>query len=143
MNNRRRSIPFGILLIASFYAFGAIILLAFLVINPGQAASVIAQRHGLPASTGNWILPIVAGLGLLVSFGLYSLSKWGYALTLLYLIYFGSVNWFMYRTQADLLFFGNLVWSFLVILYLVLVRKRFFGNDSTGHLQSKSEPGQR
>lgn len=126
MNKTKTTIPLGVLLISSFYAFGAIVLLVFLFINPAQTSSNIAERHGLPASTGNWILPVVAGLGLLIAYGLVSLSRWGYVLTILYLVYFGSVNWFISSTRDNLLNFGNLVWSFLVILYLILVRKRFF-----------------
>jgi hypothetical protein len=115
-----------VFLIAGFYVFGALVLLVLLFINPTQASSAIAVRHGLPASTGSWILPVVAGIALLISYGLVSLSRWGYALTILYLIYFGAVNWFLYRTSDDLLNLGNLLWSCLVILYLILVRKRFF-----------------
>ncbi|MGE5223893.1 MAG: hypothetical protein ACM3PY_15755 [Omnitrophica WOR_2 bacterium] len=125
MLRKKATVPSGVLLIAGFYVFGAIVLLAFLFINPAQTSSIIAQRHGLPASTGSWILPIIAGLALLIAYGLVSLSRWGYVLTILYLIYFGSVNWFISSIRADPLNFGNLVWSFLVILYLIIVRKQF------------------
>lgn len=39
--------PFGVLLIAGFYAFGAIVLLLGLFINPTGVSQVIAERHGL------------------------------------------------------------------------------------------------
>lgn len=122
----KATVPLGVLLIGSFYAFGAIVLLVFLVLNPAQTSSFIAVRHGLPVSTGNWILPVMACLALMIAFGLNSLSKWGYMLTIGYLLYFGSVNGVMYIEQASWTFLGNVIWSFLVILYLILVRKRFF-----------------
>ena len=126
MNNRKRIIPFGILLITSFYTFGAVILLLFLITDPKQVASAVALRHGLPASTGNWILPVIGCLALMIAFGLYSLSWWGYILTSVYLLYFGSVNGFLYIEQASWIYLGNVIWSCLVILYLIFVRKRFF-----------------
>lgn len=122
----KATVPFGVLLIGSFYAFGAIVLLVFLFINPAQTSSIIAERHGLPASTGNWILPVIACLALMIAFGLYSLSKWGYILTIVYLLYFGSVNGLLYMKQPSWSYLGNVIWSILVILYLMLVRKRFF-----------------
>jgi hypothetical protein len=126
MNKSNVTVPFGVLLITGFYFFGALVLLAFLFFNPAPASIAIAERHGLPASTGHWILPVVAGIALIIAYGLFSLSKWGYVLAILYLIYFGSVNLFVHRPNADLVNFGNLLWSLLVILYLLLVRKHFF-----------------
>jgi hypothetical protein len=130
MNGYKRTIPFGIMLIASFYAFGAAILLLFFFINPTQAASAIALSHGLPSSTGSWILPVIAGLALLIATSLYSLSRWGYVLTLVYLLYFGRVNWFLYADEASWTYLGNGLWSLLVILYLFLVRRRFFQKNA-------------
>ncbi len=89
--------------IAGFYAFGAITLLSFLFITPQQATSIIAQRHGLPVSTGNW---------------------------------------FMFYARADLMFFGNSIWSLIVIFYLIIVRKRFFRHQIADQMQGKHEPGQ-
>ncbi len=126
MNKSKVTVPFGVLLITGFYLFGALVLLVFLFVNPAPASIAIAERHGLPASTGHWILPVVAGIALIIAYGLFSLSKWGYVLAILYLIYFGSVNLFVHRPNADLANFGNLFWSLLVILYLILVRKHFF-----------------
>lgn len=139
MYKRKATVPLGVLLISSFYAFGAIVLLAFLFINPAEPSSMIAERHGLPASTGTWILLVVAGLGLLIAYGLVSLSRWGYVLTVLYLIYFGSVNWFLSSTKGNLLNFGNLFWSFLVILYLILVRNRFFVKNPVRDTSHKAQ----
>ncbi len=142
MNNRLGSIPFGVLLIVVFYAFGALVLLTFLFINPGQTAHVLLERHSLPTATGNWIVPITAGLALLISYGLFSLSRWGYVLTMLYQIYFAGANLFLFIMQADLVFLGSLLWSILVIVYLLIVRKRFFGGLPSGQGIRTNEPGQ-
>ena len=124
MAKLRGRIPFGLLLIAIFYTFGAVVLLILMFANPMQTGSAIAKAHGLPTSTGNWILPLIAGLALFIAYGLFSLSRWGYVLSILYLAYFGSVNGLM-LTHADSIYLGNLLWSLLVIIYLILVRRSF------------------
>jgi hypothetical protein len=125
MEKLRINIPIGLLFIAIFYTFGAVVLVIFLFADPIRTSNVIAKVHGLPGSTGNWILPFIAGLGLLIAYGLFSLSRWGYLLTILYLGYFGSVSVMLLRTHGDAVYLGNLIWSVLVILYLAVVRKRF------------------
>lgn len=126
--------PLGIYLISIFYMFGAVVLLAFLWINPTQASAVIAERHGLPGTTGPWILPVVAGLGLLIAWGLFSLSRWGYLVTIVYLLYFGSVNLYLSTSNPVASYIGNVIWAVLVVVYLIIIRKRFF--SSTGQPQS-------
>jgi len=125
MANLKVNIPFGLLLIAIFYTFGAVVLLILMFANPLETSSAIAKAHALPTSTGNWILPSVAGLALLIAYGLFSLSRWGYVLSILYLAYFGSVSALMFSTQADSVHLGNLLWSLLVLIYLILVRRSF------------------
>ena len=77
--------PLGVVLIASFYVFGAIVLLASLVLNPSEVGRAIAERHGLSPDVGVVILPAVAVLALAISYGLYSLSRWGFYLAIAYL----------------------------------------------------------
>lgn len=121
----RSGIPLGLLLIIAFYIFGAVALLVFLFIDPVQAANTISRAHGLPASTGSWIVPLFAGLALLVAYGLFSLSRWGYRLALLYLASFGIVSGYLLGAAPNSIYLGNPLWSLIVILYLILVRKRF------------------
>ncbi len=125
MVKSRTNIPLGLLLIATFYTFGAVVLLIMLFANPIQTSSVIARVHGLPLSTGYWILPFIAGLALLIAYGIFTLSQRGYMITMLYLVYFGIVSGSLLRTHNDPIYFGNLMWSIFVIIYLVVVRKRF------------------
>ena len=125
MKKLRTDIPLGLLLIATFYTFGAMVLLTLLFANPVQTSRVIAGVHGLPLSTGYWILPVIAGIALLIAYGLLSLSQWGYALTMLYLAYFGSISALLLTAYNSTVYLGNLLWSILVILYLLLIRSRF------------------
>ncbi len=136
-HNERK--PFGVLLIAGFYAFGAIVLLFSLFINPTEVSRVIAERHGLLPGFGVAILPIVAALGLVIAYGLYSLSRWGFSVTIVYLIYFGGasialggLNFALTGQEALQAYFGNLIWSVLVIAYLVVVRRHFLSLKDDG-----------
>jgi hypothetical protein len=78
--------PLGIILVSGFYTFGAIVLLIGLFINPIQVNSSIAERHGLPPTTGSWFLLVITGLALIMAWGLFSLSLWGYGLNILGLL---------------------------------------------------------
>ena len=120
-------VPLGVVLIASFYVFGVLVLVLSLVTNPQEVSRQIAQRQGLPSSWGMIVLPLTAVLVLVLAYGLYSLSRWGFALTLLYLTYIGSVSFFLGGQQGTQPYLGNLLWSLLVVSYLLLMRKRFFG----------------
>lgn len=133
--NRLTSIPIGVLLIAGFYIFGAIALLVLWIINPGQAAAFIAERHGLPATTGNWILPVIAGIGLLIAYGLVSRSRWGFFFTIAYQLYFATVNLYLLDAIWATVSCGNAIWSFLVIGYLILVRRQFLKGASVSGAQ--------
>ena len=124
--------PLGVVLIASFYAFGAIVLLFSLFINPTGVSRIIAERHGLLPSIGIAIIPVIAVLSLIIAYGLYSLSRRGFFVTIAYLIYFGGIsialgglNFALSGQEALQAYFGNLLWSVLVIIYLVIVRRRF------------------
>lgn len=130
--------PLGILIISVIYLMGALMLLVFLVINPGPVARLIAERHGLPSTTGQWILLVMAGLGFILSVGLFMLSRWGYILTVSYLIYFGIVGLVLAKSNPATINFGNFLWSFLVIVYLLIVRKSFF-DEGTRHSAHEKE----
>lgn len=125
MEKSRINIPIGLLLIVVFYTFGAVVLLMFLFVDPVQTSSVISKVHGLPVPAGNWILPSIAVLGLLIAYGLFTLSRWGYLLTIAYLVYFGSVSVLLLRSHNEAVYLGNLLWSMFVVLYLLLKRRRF------------------
>jgi hypothetical protein len=135
--NYHKNIPAGVLLIAAFYVFGALILLVSIFTNPNGVSPVIAMVHGLSPIMGVEILVAVAALALVLAYGLISLSRWGFYLAILYSVYLGGVSLamgglnFLWSGQAEMqISFGNLLWSALVVIYLVLVRRRFFGRPS-------------
>ncbi len=128
----RRTRPLGVTLISGFYVFGAAILLIAMFTSPAEVSAAIAQRHGLSPDLGVAVLPAVALLGLAIAYGLYSLSRWGLVLTLVYLAYFGVVSlvggaltWSASGQPTEPIALGNLTWSAIVIVYLLLNRARF------------------
>ena len=139
--------PLGVVLIAGFYAFGAIVLLFSLFTNPTEVSRIIAERHGLLPSFGIAIIPIVAAVGLISAYELYSLSRRGFFVTIAYLIYFGGIsialgglNFALSGQEALQAYFGNLLWSVLVITYLVIVRRRFLSPRNPGQRLTKLSP---
>lgn len=74
----RKPIPLGVYLIAAFYLFGALLLLIGSLTGLVDARVAIARSHGLPGLAGNALLVGVALLGLVLGYGLISLSRWGY-----------------------------------------------------------------
>ena len=125
--NKATNRPLGMLLIAAFYAFGAIMLLIGMVLNPVEVSRVIAERHGLPPSIGVIIVPVVAALALAIAYGLAIRAVWGFWLTIVYLIYFGSVSFILAGPASTQPYLGNLMWSVVVVIYLLIARKHFFG----------------
>lgn len=127
-----KHIPLGILLVAAFYMFGALALLISIFINPVGASRAVALVHGLSPVVGIEILLAVAALALVLAYGLITLSRWGFILTLAYLLYLGAVSLvmgglnFAWTGQPGMqVYFGILLWSALVIVYLLIVRRRF------------------
>ncbi len=124
LNHPRR--PLGIMLISGFYVFGAIVLLASIFTMPEIVSRQIAERQGLPINMGISVLLLTALLALFIAYGLFSLSSWGFYLTLIYLIYFGSISFLLGGKSGIQPYLGNLLWSTLVIVYLLFKRKTFF-----------------
>lgn len=120
------NVPSGVLLIAAFYMFGAIILLVSIFTNPVGVSRDISLAHGLSPTMGVEILLAVAALALVIAYGLFSLSRWGFFLTIAYLIYFGAVNLFL-TDSVWTMHEGNVLWAVLVVIYLLVVRQRFLG----------------
>jgi hypothetical protein len=82
----------------------------------------------------------VAALALLIAYGLYIRAVWGFWLTIVYLIYFGSVSYVLAGAAATQPYLGNLVWSVLVVIYLLFARKHFFGRKDEA-AQLTKRPG--
>jgi len=121
--------PVGVRLIALFYAVGAAVLLISMVFNYAGMAGQMAIMHGLPEE---WklVLPATAVLGLIIAYGLYTMSRWGYILTVVYLLYLGTTSYFLSVPEGNQPFLGNFLWSLLVVLYLGWNWRAFFPRAS-------------
>jgi hypothetical protein len=125
-----RPAPLG--LIVLFYMFGAVMLLVGLVIDPGSVGKTIAAAHGLSPIVGRGLVIVVAMLALVMAYGLFAGSRWGFFLALGYLVYLAIVNLAsgglsltQTGTPVNPIFFGNAVWSALVSVYLLMIRGYF------------------
>lgn len=127
-----KNYPLGVLLISTFYIFGALVLLISVFTNPTGVSQVIATAHGFSSNMGVEILVVFSALALVVAYGLISFSRWGFFLAIVYSFYLAGVSLFMgglsfvWTGQADMQsYFGNFLWSMLVVVYLLIVRHRF------------------
>ena len=120
---RRRML--GLLVISSFYALGVVALIVAMFLNREQVGIQIANVHGLPALAGFPIMILTCIVGILVAYGLYSMTRWGYWLTLAYMAYLLVVPTILLGRDASL--FANLTWPLTVVVYLVLRRRQYFG----------------
>lgn len=115
---------FGISFIGWFYIFGAAILLAASFTGSGTAMNKIAAVHGFPALAGRPMMVIVALLGLTIAYGLLRYTRWGYWLTISYLLYLLIVVPVLSHGQISA--FGNVVWPLVALIYLGNKRRAYF-----------------
>lgn len=141
-----KRVPIGVLFLASFYTFGAFIILAWVFIDPTAVSRTIAMAHGFLPVMGTEIVLVVATLVLILAYGLIRLSKWGFILTITYSLYMGLINLisgsqaFSWAVRSEnRLHYGNFIFSVLVIGYLLVARRHFFGTR-TGNKRSASHP---
>jgi len=129
MKNRTNA-PLGVRLIALFYLVGAVALLLSMFFNYAGMGRQMAVMHGLPA---HWTLalPAAAILGLSIAYGLYSMSRWGYVLTVAYLLYLGITSYPLSVPDGNQPFLGNFLWSLMVVLYLAWKWRAFFPKKSS------------
>jgi hypothetical protein len=130
--------PVSIMLIAGFYVFGAIVLLISIFAHT-NAVELIAYVHGISPIVGKGILPAIAALALIISYGLISLSKGGFYLTLAYVLYMGAIGLlrgglgFAFTGETSLqIFFGSILWSGLVMICLIASRHHFLHGRPAG-----------
>jgi hypothetical protein len=103
---KKHNFPPGIFVISLFYIFGACMLFLSMLTNYAGVAEQITLRHGFPLDLKLIVLPSIAILAIGIAYGLYSLSRWGYYLTLIYQIYFGAVSFVLLlwvQTESKLL----------------------------------------
>jgi hypothetical protein len=125
-HQQEEPLPIGIWLISLFYLFGAVILLFYLFTpSRDEVSRSIASVHDLPLNLGVYPLLFAASIAILIAFGLLALSRWGFYLTIFYLTYFGGVNFFLLLEKSSQPYYGNFIWSLIVIIYLLVKRKKF------------------
>lgn len=133
LKNGIKNVPVGVFFIVAIYVFGALIILAWIFIDPVAVSSTIAKAHGFLPIMGIEVVLVVALLTLALAYGLVRLSRWGFILTIAYSLYMGFIN-LISASQAltweirpgNMLYFGNFIFSVLVIVYLLIVRRSFF-----------------
>jgi hypothetical protein len=125
--------PLGLRLITLFYLFGAVMLLAGLALDSARVSETIAAAHGLSPSVGAGFVTVIAALALVMAYGLYSGARWGFFLAVGYHLYLavtnlalGGLSLSAAGAPESALLFGNLVWSALVLIYLLIVRSYFW-----------------
>lgn len=116
--------PSGITLIGYFYIFGAFVILITLFTNPIEQFG-IAARFGVPYVSENIMRVFVAIIFLIMAYGYLKLKKWGYCLMLIYTIYFFIVSIILSQQYNQQPFYGNVIWSIIVLFYTLSKRKYF------------------
>lgn len=116
--------PLGITLIGGFYAFGAVVLIITLFTNATDKFG-IAFRFGLPNISENIMRIVVSIVFLVMTFGYLRLKKWAFWLMITYAIYFLVVSIILSKQYNEQLFYGNAIWSFIVLAYTLKKRKYF------------------
>lgn len=116
--------PFGITLIGYFYIFGAIVLLVTLFTNATEQYG-IAVRFGLPKVPEGIMKVLVSIISLILAYGYLKLKKWGFWFMITYSIFFLAVSITLSLQYNSQLFWGNVIWSIIVLIY-TFMRRRYF-----------------
>ena len=116
--------PFGVTLIGYFYVFGSIILIITLFTNSIEQYG-IAVRFGLPNVPEGIMKILVSIISLIIAYGYLKLEKWGYWVMITYTIYFLVVSITLSQQYNQQLFYGNVIWSIIVLIYTLVKRKSF------------------
>lgn len=119
--------PLGISFISYFYIFGAVVLISTaLFINPDAEEFGIADRFGLPNFPEQPFRIILAVVSLIIINGFMRLKRWGFWLMILHSFGFGLISYILLFSNNQQPFTGNFIWSVIVLIYTLYVRKSFF-----------------
>lgn len=120
--------PLGIALIGYFYVFGAFVLIITLFTNATEQFG-IAVRFGFPNVPEGIMKALVSIISLIMAYGYLRLEKWGYWLMITYTMYFLVVSITLSQQYKQQLFYGNVIWSIIVLIY-TLTKRKYFGNKN-------------
>lgn len=121
MHNKR---PLAITLIGYFYIFSSIILIITLFTNANDEFG-IAVRFGLPNFPENIMRALIAIISLILAYGFLKLKRWGYWFMIIYTSYFLVVSINLSNQYNKQPFYGNVIWSVIVLAYTLMKRKCF------------------
>jgi len=118
--------PIGILLISYFYILGAMVLLFTAVFYNADADSIgIADRFGMPNVPERFMRVILAIFSMIMIYGYIRLKKWGFWLMVIYSVLFGLISSSLISTVFQQPFYGNAIWSMIVLVYTIYVKMEF------------------
>lgn len=121
--------PLGVSLIGYFYIIGSIVLIITLFTNTSEQYG-IAVRFGLPDVPEGIMKILVSIISLIMAYGYLKLEKWGYWFMITYTFYFLVVSINLSQQYNQQPFYGNAIWSIIVLIY-TLIKRQYF--NKTNH----------
>ncbi|MGD6993797.1 hypothetical protein [Sutcliffiella horikoshii] len=119
--------PLGVSLISYFYIFGVVVLLFSVIFYNADANSIgIAERFGLPNAPERLFRVVVALFSIVMVYGYFRLKEWGFWVMIAYSIIFGSISSLLITNQSYQPYIGNLIFSFIVVVYTIYVKEAYF-----------------
>ena len=119
--------PLGVTLISYFYLFGAAVMIfTAILFDPKANEFGIADRFGLSGFPEQPFRIIVAVVSIFMIYGYMRLKRWGFWFMIFYSFGFGLVSYYLLFSYPQQPFIGNMIWSIIVILYTLYVRRFFF-----------------
>ncbi|MGB8002392.1 MAG: hypothetical protein WCF60_20160 [Anaerobacillus sp.] len=125
--------PRGVTLISFFYLFGGLVLLITGIFFDAGANTIgVAERFGLPNAPERLVRILVALLSFVMAYGYIRLTRWGFWMMVTYSVVFGFISSLFVSNQSVQPFLGNMIFSLIVLLYTVYVRKFFLRTSKQG-----------
>lgn len=122
--------PLGISLISYFYILGSLVLIVTAIFYDGDANPInIAMRYALPSSYDRLFRVVLALTTLVMVYGYMKLRKWGFWAMISYSFLLGAMSLALSMAHHQQPFIGNMIWSLIVLLYTIHVKKAFFQNN--------------
>lgn len=120
--------PLGVYLISAFYLFGAAVLLLTVIWFQPEANPIgINERFGMPWMPERLMRVIVAVFTLVMIYGFFMLTRWGYWMMISYSLAFGTISSILATRHPDPVFFYNMTESVIILIYTFKKRQVFLG----------------
>lgn len=117
--------PLGVILIGSFYIFGAIVLIITLGVRQDINMNI---RFGVPFIQEISVRIFVAIFALVMAYGYLNLKKWGYWTMVIYSLVFSIISTYQMNIYHSQPFIGNVIFSSIVLLYTFIKRRSFYNS---------------